>query len=52
MTTPKNPHAQSLGALGGHARAAKLTPARRKAISQHAALASAKARADRKEKQP
>ncbi len=39
----KNPAAVALGKLGGykggHARAAKLTPAERKAIAQHAAKA-------------
>jgi hypothetical protein len=34
--TPKNPAAQTLGRLGGLARAAKLSPARRQAIAQAA----------------
>jgi len=33
MGTPKNPHAQALGSLGGSARARKLSPARRKKIA-------------------
>ena len=41
--TPKNPHAQALGRLGGlrggKARAAKLTPQRRKEIARRAAMA-------------
>jgi hypothetical protein len=38
---PKNPHAVSLGRSGGLARAAKLTPERRREIAQKAANARA-----------
>jgi hypothetical protein len=43
LPVPKNPHAAALGRLGGlkggHARAAKLTPRRRRAIARTAARA-------------
>jgi len=42
---PKNPAAQALGALGGKARANKLTPERRKEI---AAMGAAKREANKK----
>ena len=42
---PKNPAAQALGALGGKARASKLTPERRKEI---AAMGAAKREANKK----
>jgi hypothetical protein len=35
----KNPHAQALGALGGKARASKLTPEQRKEIAKKGGLA-------------
>lgn len=46
----KNQHAQSLGALGGKARASRLTKEQRREIAKKAGIASGKKRAKKAQK--